>query len=403
MEQFIARQPIFDQKGKVYAYELLFRSGLHNYFDADDQDQAAANVIANSSLLFGLNEMSGGAKVFINCTRKVLVEDFMMVLPKEQAVVEVLEHVVPDAEVIAACKRLKQQGYILALDDFVYHDNYEPLLELADIIKVDFLESPPEEQARLAKMMIPRGIRMLAEKVETHEVYEEAKKMGYQLFQGYFFARPVVISRKDIPTNKIQYLRILKDIHSDDVEFKKLAETIQSEVSLSYKLLKLINSAAFALRHKVTNILQALSLLGIREIRSWISLLSISAMADDKPAELVVSSLVRAKFCEQLATPCGLPGRNSDMFLMGLFSLLDVIMSRPIDEILQEITIEEDIQQALTGEPGTMRTILEMIVAIEKADWNQVSSLSDQLNINEQPLNKAYMDAIKWAHEIYNI
>lgn len=142
MEQFIARQPIFDQKGKVYAYELLFRSGLHNYFDADDQDQAAANVIANSSLLFGLNEMSGGAKVFINCTRKVLVEDFMMVLPKEQAVVEVLEHVVPDAEVIAACKRLKQQGYILALDDFVYHDNYEPLLELADIIKVDFLESP---------------------------------------------------------------------------------------------------------------------------------------------------------------------------------------------------------------------------------------------------------------------
>lgn len=403
MEHFIARQPIFDQKGNVYAYELLFRSGLHNYFDAADQDQAAASVIANSSLLFGLNEMSGGAKVFINCTRKVLVNDFMTVLPKHQAVVEVLEDVIPDEEVIGACRRLKQQGYILALDDFVYHDNYEPLLEIADIIKVDFLESDVDEQRRLAKMMIPRGIRMLAEKVETHEVYEQAKEMGYQLFQGYFFSRPVIISRKDIPTNKLQYLRILKDIHAEDIEFKKLAKTIQAEVSLSYKLLKLINSAAFGLRHKVTNILQALSLLGIREIRSWISLLSISAMADDKPAELVVNSLVRAKFCEHLADPCGLPGRGSDLFLMGLFSLLDVIMSRPIDEILQEITVEEDIQEALVGTAGTMRTILEMIVAIEKGDWDQVAALSEELNINEKPLNEAYMDAIKWAHEIYAI
>ncbi|NOY14575.1 MAG: HDOD domain-containing protein [Deltaproteobacteria bacterium] len=401
MEQFIARQPIFDQKGKVYAYELLFRSGLHNYFDAADQDQAAANVIANSTLLFGLNEMSGGAKVFINCTRQVLIEDFMTVLPRQQAVVEVLEHVIPDAEVIEACKRLKKQGYTLALDDFVYHHNYEPLLEIADIIKVDFLLSDTEEQARLAKMMIPRGIRMLAEKVETHEVYEQAKKMGYQLFQGYFFAKPVIISRKDIPTNKLQYLRILKDVHAKEIDFKKLAQTIQSEVSLSYKLLKLINSAAFSLRHKVTNILQALSLLGIREIRSWVSLLSISAMADDKPAELVVSSLIRAKFCEHLAGPCGLPERSSDLFLMGLFSLLDTIMSRPIETILQEITIEDDLQEALTGTPGTLHTILQMIIAIEKGDWDQVAALSEVLHIDEKPLCEAYMDAVKWAHEIY--
>ena len=403
MEHFIARQPIFDQKGKVYAYELLFRSGLHNYFDAADQDQAAASVIANSSLLFGLNEMSGGAKVFINCTRKVLVEDFMTVLPKEQAVVEVLEHVTPDANVIEACQRLKQQGYILALDDFVYQENWEPLLDIADIIKVDFLESSIAGQARLGEVMIPRGIKMLAEKVETYEVYEDAKKMGYQLFQGYFFAKPVIISRKDIPTNKVQFLRILKDIHAEDVEFKQLAETIQSEVSLSYKLLKLINSAAFALRHKVTNILQALSLLGMREIRSWVSLISVSAMADDKPAELVVSSLVRAKFCEQLAEPCGYRDRKPDLFLMGLFSLLDVIMSRPLEEILEEITIEEDIRDALLGEEGDFQTILKLILALEKGEWEQVAELSQQLDINEQLMNEAYMESIRWAHEIYNI
>jgi EAL and modified HD-GYP domain-containing signal transduction protein len=403
LEHFIARQPIFDRHGKVYAYELLFRSGLHNYFDCDDQDHAAASVIANSSLLFGLTEMTSNSKAFINCTRKVLLENYMSVLPKELAVVEILEHVEPDAEIVEACRRLKDQGYTLALDDFVYHKNYEPLLELADIIKVDFLLSDAEEQARLAQLFIPRGIKMLAEKVETYEVYEQAKKMGYQLFQGYFFARPVIISRKDIPTNKLQFLRILKDVHAEDVDFQKLAQTIQSEVSLSYKLLKLINSAAFALRHKVASILQALSLLGIQEIRSWVSLLSITQMANDKPAELVVSSLVRARFCEQAAMVCGLGGRKSDLFLMGLFSLLDVIMSRPLDEILHEITIEADVISALTGTPGGMRTVLDLIVAIERADWDQVTALSSQLQADETALCAAYMDAVKWAQEIYTL
>jgi len=403
LEHFIARQPIFDTKGRVYAYELLFRSGLHNYFDCDDQDHAAASVIANSNLLFNLDEMTGGTKAFINCTRKVLLEDLMDTLPRQLAVVEVLEDVEPDDAIIAACQRLKNQGYILALDDFVYHENFEPLLDLADIIKVDFLLSDVAEQERLAKTMIPRGIKMLAEKVETHEVYEQAKDMGYQLFQGYFFAKPVIISRKDIPTNKVQFLRILKDIHAQEVDFKKLALTIQSEVSLSYKLLKLINSAAFALRHKVTSILQALSLLGLREIRSWVSLLSIASMADDKPAELVVSSLIRARLCEQLAQPCKMGDRQSGMFLMGLFSLLDVIMSRPIDEILQEITVEKDIMEALAGNPGTLRTILDLVIAMEKGEWEQVTNLAAELQIEEQTLSTTYLDAVKWAQDIYSL
>lgn len=403
MEHFIARQPIFDTKGKVFAYELLFRSGLHNYFDCDDQDHAAASVIANSNLLFDLSEMTGRTKAFINCTRRVLLEEMMTTLPRQQAVVEILEDIEPDDKLIEACRKLKEQGYIMALDDFVYHKNFEPLLELADIIKVDFLLSDVEEQKRLAQMMIPRGIKMLAEKVETHEVYEQAKEMGYQLFQGYFFAKPVIISRKDIPTNKIQFLRILKDVHAEDVDFKKLAQTIQSEVSLSYKLLKLINSAAFALRHKVTSILQALSLLGLREIRSWVSLLSISSMADDKPAELVVSSLIRARICEQLAQPCKMGDRQSDMFLMGLFSLLDVIMSRPIDEILKEITVEDDILEALTGNSGDMKTVLDLVIAMEKGDWEQVSTLAGQLQLDEKPLSTAYFDAVKWAQDIYTM
>ncbi len=403
MEHFIARQPIFDTAGRVFAYELLFRSGLHNYFDSDNPDQAAASVIANSHLLFSLEEMTGRTKAFINCTRRVLLEDLMTTLPQQQAVVEVLEDVVPDADLIAACRRLKEKGYILALDDFVYNENYDSLLELADIVKVDFLLSPVEEQERLARQLIPRGIKMLAEKVETHEVYEQAKAMGYQLFQGYFFARPVIISRKDIPTNKIQFLRILKDVHAQDVDFKKLAQTIQSEVSLSYKLLKLINSAAFALRNRVTSILQALSLLGLQEVRSWISLLSISSMANDKPAELVVSSLIRARLCEHLATPCRLKDKQSDLFLMGLFSLLDVIMSRPLEEILEEITIDNEVRAALLGEKGKLLDILHLVIAMEKGDWDSVSTLTSAMKIEEQQLPAAYAEAVKWAQEIYSL
>ncbi len=403
MEHFIARQPIFDTKGRVYAYELLFRSGLHNYFDCDDQDHAAASVIANSNLLFDLDEMTGGTRAFINCTRRVLTEELMTTLPRQQVVVEILEDVEPDAVLIDACRNLKQQGYLLALDDFVYHKNYEPLLDLADIIKVDFLLSDVAEQERLARTMIPRGIKMLAEKVETHEVYEHARQMGYQYFQGYFFAKPVIISRKDIPTNKMQFMRILRDVHAEEVDFQKLAKTIQSEVSLSYKLLKLINSAAFALRHRVTSIVQALSLLGLKEIRSWVSLLSISFMADDKPAELINSSLIRARLCEQLALPCGLGGRKDDLFLMGLFSLLDVIMSRPIDEILSEINVEEDIVEALTGIPGTLGSILALVLAVEKGDWDRMAESAAALKIEEQRISAAYLDAVKWAQDIHAI
>ena len=403
MEHFIARQPIFDTHRRVYAYELLFRSGLKNYFDSDNQDQAAASVIANSNLLFNLTDMTGSTRAFINCTRRVLLEGLMTTLPRQQAVVEILEDIEPDEQLIKACRSLKEQGYTLALDDFVYHQNFEPLIELADIIKVDFLLSSPEQQQQLARMMIPRGIKMLAEKVETHETYEQARDMGYQLFQGYFFAKPVIVSRKDIPTNKIQFLRILKDVHAPEVDFKKLAQLIQSEVSLSYKLLKLINSAAFALRHRVTSILQALSLLGLREIRSWVSLLSISSMADDKPAELVVSSLIRARLCEQLAQPCKMGDRKSDLFLMGLFSLLDVIMSRPIEEILEEITVEDDIIEALTGTPGPMRDLLELVIAMEKGQWEDVSTLAGKLQIEEVPLSQAYLDALKWAQDIYQL
>lgn len=402
VELFIARQPIFDVKQKVYAYELLFRSGLHNYFDCDDIDHASSSVIANSFLLFGLDEMTDGHWAFLNCTRKVLVDNLATALPKKQAVIEILESVEPDAEVIEACRRLKRQGYVLALDDFVYHKDFEPLLELADIVKVDFLQSGPGERQRISTLLRRRGIRLLAEKVETQEEFEQALAMGYELFQGYFFSKPVILTRRDLPTNKLQYLRVLREIHSPEIDFQSMGRIVQSEISLSYKLLKLINSAAFGMRHKISNIVQALSLLGERELRTWVSLLSVSAMADDKPEELVLSSLIRARFCEQAAHLVGEDAQRSELFLMGLFSQLDAILDRPLIELLDEIQVSLPIHQALSGEDGIPRRLLETGIALERGRWEQLSQLAAGFAIAERDFFEIYLDAIKWAKGTYS-
>lgn len=402
VEHFIARQPIFDAAQKVQAYELLFRSGLENYFDCDDVDRASTSVIANSFLLFGIDEMTGGRRAFLNCTRKVLVEDLATALPKQHAVIEILETVEPDAEVIAACKRLKDLGYQLALDDFVYHENFEPLLDLADIVKVDFLQSGPGERQRMSSLLRRRGITMLAEKVETLEEYEQAVAMGYELFQGYFFSRPVILSRRDIPTNKLQYLRVLKEIHSPEINFQRMAQTVQNEISLSYKLLKLINSAAFGLRHKVSNVIQALSLLGEHEIRTWVSLLSVSAMADDKPVELVVNSLIRARFCDQIASLIGEEPQRSELFLMGLFSQLDAILDRPLEELLEEIRVAPLIREGLLGEAGKLHDLLDLTVALERGHWADMSRAAAALGQEEQVLSTTFLDAVKWAQQAYH-
>jgi len=196
--KFIARQPILDKRQRVYAYELLFRSSLQNYFDHSDGDQATSQVIANSFLLFGIDSITGGGKAFINFTRNLLVQDSALSLPRESTVVEILETVEPEEEVLAACRRLKKRGFLLALDDFVYHARFQPLVDLADIIKVDFMVSGPEERREMAEAFIPQGKKMLAEKVETRQEHRQALDMGYSLFQGYFFSEPILVSRKDI-------------------------------------------------------------------------------------------------------------------------------------------------------------------------------------------------------------
>lgn len=400
MEHFLARQPIHDRNGKIFGYELLFRAGLDNFFDYSDADRACSRVIANSFLLFSIEEMAGGARAFLNFTRHVLVNDFGSVLPRDYTVIEVLEDVPADAEVLAACRRLKAQGFLLALDDFVDRPEYAPLIEMVDIIKVDFLASDAAARADFAARFLPRGIRLLAEKVETLEDYQMALELGYHYFQGYYFSRPVIVSRKDIPTAKLPYLRILREVNAADIDFPKLAAAIQGEVATAFKLLRYINSAYFALRRPVISIMQALTLMGERDFKKWISLLSLAELTTDKPTELLKLSLIRGKFCEMAAPLLGFAQRAEDLFLMGLFSLLDAILDRPLDEVLTAIPMPEDTRAALLGEPGTLLTLLRLATALERGTWQDLPQLTTTLGLEEEQLAPLHVGAIQWSNQV---
>ena len=403
METFIARQPIFDTRQQVFGYELLFRSGLQNIFTHPDPNQATSKVIADSYFLMGMSALTGGKRAFINITRDVLVNEYLFLLPKESIVVEVLETVKPDVEVIAACEKLKGAGYLLAMDDFVYEEGYGPLLKVADFVKIDFLSTAAEERKSLVKRFSPLGIQFLAEKVENPEIHQEALESGYSYFQGYFFCKPTVISSQDIPAYKVHYLRILQMIHRPEIDFRKLGEIVKQEFSLSFKLLRYINSSYFGMRNKIGSILQALTLLGEKEIKKWISLVAMASMGEDKPEELVIQALIRAKFCESLAFYVGFHQRAEDLFLMGLFSLIDTILNRPLAEILKEIPIAEDVKAALLGRENRLRSVYDFILTCEKGDWENLSKQAAALGIQENRAYQIYLEALKWSYRCFKM
>lgn len=401
MDVFIARQPIFDSRQRVYGYELLFRSGLENFFQHPDPDQATSKVIVDSFFLLGLTTLTDGKRAFINITRDILLKEYIFLVPKELIVVEILETIEPDAEVIAACERLKRAGYLLAMDDFIYKDEYKPLIDLTNFIKVDFLLTGKDERSSLVQLFSPRGIHFLAEKVETQAVLQEAMETGYKYFQGYFFSKPKIISGRDIPAYKLHYFRILQEIHRSELDFRQLAEIIKQEVSLSFKLLRYINSAFFGLRCRISSIIQALALLGEKEIRNWVSLIALANMGGDKPEELVVQSIIRGKFCEFMAPHFGLARRKEDLFLMGIFSLIDAILDRPLTDIMKEIPIAQDIKNALQGERNRLRDVYEYVLASEGGDWKKLSEMVSRIRMDETVPFQLYLEAVKWGHQCF--
>lgn len=400
MQVFVARQPIFDTRRRVVAYELLFRSGMDNWFPAGtDGDHASSRVIADVLTTFNLHALTGGKKAYVNVTRRVLCEGLYSVLPPKRTVIELLETIEGDAEVVAAVRTARAAGYEIALDDFVESPTMAPLVALAHVLKVDFMATGPEERRRIRERTRHHRITLLAEKVETEADVRDAEQAGYTLFQGYFFQRPEMISRQDIPPSKLTYVRFLRELQAPTLNFDGLEGVIKHDVSLSVKLLKFLNSAAFGWCSRVTSLKQALVLLGERPFRKWASLVAVIGMTGDRPPELALVSLARAKFCETLCPLSGITGRELDAFLVGLLSALDVMMGRPLPELLTEISVSKDIDAALLRQDTPLGQVRALALAYERAQWTEVTALAQALRIPEERLPDIATASLGWAAE----
>jgi c-di-GMP-related signal transduction protein len=399
-EVFVARQPIFDRALRVYGYEILFRrSSLENFFSHPDPDEAATRVIHDSLNVFGLDVLAQDRRIFFNVTRSVLVEDLVRTLPRERTVVELLETVSPDPEVIEACRSLKAAGYTLALDDFVVYPGCEALLDLADIVKVDFLVSPSEARAEIPARYRRDGLLFLAEKVETAEDFREALELGYDLFQGYFFRRPEILAAREIPSTETNYLRLLQAAAQEPIDFGRVEEIVKHDVSLSVRLLRFLNSAFFNWRSQVTSIKQALVLLGERALRKWVALVAVTGLSADRPEELVITALLRARFCEDLAQRAGRSEDANDLFVGGLLSGLDSLLGKPLPDLLRELGVSASLRDAVLGGAGAAGSIFRLAVAYETGRWEDAAAIARSLGLDEHDLPALYRDAVAWAEQ----
>lgn len=401
VKSFIARQPIFDRNLQVIAYELLFRRGLSQAFAEEDGDRATFTVMRESFLSTGISTLTDGKRAFINCTRDLLVGEYAFLFPKESIVVEVLETVCPDDEVIEACRRLRDAGYTLALDDFVKYDPaYDPLLELAEIVKVDFIELSSADRKELAEFLKGRGVKLVAEKVEDYEEQREALEFGYDYFQGNFFSRPVIVACDHLPESKRAAMQLLRAVNEEEIDFLEVDAIVKSDLALSYGLLRYINSAFFGLRQKVRSIKQGIVLLGSRNLRKWSSLVALSYLADDQPSELVLTSLVRARMCEILAPKVGMAPQDQELFLLGMFSLIDTLLGRSMETILAGMHLGSGISDALLESTGPLSPVLTLILAYERGDWPTVEHLGHSFGVAEATLYESYYEAVDWAQHL---
>lgn len=404
MGTFLARQPILDKSLRVVGYELLHRSfeGSAGY-EAADGSAATAQVIADCLSSEDLRALVMGTTAFINFPEQTLLDGFAALLEPELVVVEVLETVSPSANVVAALQRIKEAGYRIALDDYAADARYKPLVEIADIVKIDVRATSVVAPRRYVKNLRPE-VKFLAEKVETYEEFRAAKRLGYEYFQGYFFARPSVIATKRATAYGAHLIQLMEAVQPAELDYRKIERIIRHDAALTHLLLRYVNSAIFGLRSQVSSVTQALMLIAEADVRRWASLTALCGLGSGKPRELLVLSLIRARFCEQIAQVFGLP-RAPSMFLAGLLSLLDAITDRPMEEALEGLPLDGEIKTAILGQRKgsdcVMTDVLEVVKVYEAAKWDKVAELTALTRIDPAQLAGIYTGALKWAENAF--
>lgn len=398
---FVARQPIFDIKKKVNAYELLFRSSLQSSkADFDDPDQASLSVIADGFSM--ATSLSSKKPFFINFPKNLILNESVLALPPEQCVVEILETVSVDKEILDACHNLKKNGYRLALDDYSGNPDFDSLLDIVDYVKVDVLSLSPSQLGKVVPSLKKYNTRLLAEKIEDIRLLNYCLKLGFELFQGFFFRRPLIISGRKLSTNEASRLRIFKELNNPDIEIKDLSRIIQNEAVLSYRFLKYINSAFWGFSNKISSINQAVAMQGLTNTKAWLRVNLLSDFNQTAVAtEVTALAVQRARFFELAAESTQSAPLDSDsMFLVGLFSLLDTLLCMPMQEILFYTPVNDKIKNALCGADKTVSIWLDMATLLEEGNWDSLDEIYTDLAIDPVLMAKAYSQAQEWARKL---
>lgn len=399
MDIFIARQGIYNYKEKVVAYELLYRNSMENKFSEDiDEDKATYKLIENINS-FGLDTLTDNKIAFINFTEGLIKDNFATLLPKEKVVIEILENVEANKEVLESLGKLKSEGYIIALDDLEKVNDLIKFIDYIDIVKIDFLISKKEERKKIANVCNKLGIKILAEKIESKEELSEAIKLGCQYFQGYYFSKPSIFLGKDIAVRNVSIMNILRELSKEDYDVKKVEQLMKMDVALTYKFFQFINSSYFSFLQNIESIKQSIVLIGKKELRKWLFILSVSEISTLKNDEYTKSITMRARFNELIAEEI-INVEKSSAFIVGLFSDLHLMVKEDIKDILNKLPLNKEIKDALLGKENIYKDILDLTLAYEGIDREEIFRLSKKIGLESSTLIKKYYLTLEWCNRL---
>jgi EAL and modified HD-GYP domain-containing signal transduction protein len=391
--RYVARQPIMDLRGRVHGYELLFRAGPEAAFRGDGD--FATRTMLDNTVLFGLEALTGGLPAFVNCTRESLVGNMVHVLPSSMTVLEILESIEPAPDLIDACRKLKTSGFRLALDDFTWKPKFDPLVELADYIKVDFLLTSAEERQSPLQRLRGVTVALLAEKIETQQEYKQACAEGFTLFQGYYFCRPLLLENRKIPGNQLSHIEILQLLRGDTIDLRTLSRLLKRDASLTYRLLRLVNSPMCAIRQEVRSIQAALLAVGEETFRHIAMLAIASELNAGQPMEILRMAFVRGRFCELSA---GFSGFDpTEQYLLGMLSLLPAMLHLPMKDLAASLPLRDEIREALKGADISERGLLQWLEFHEQGNWAMCDAIAWKNGLSAKELSRSYAEAVMWA------
>ena len=402
MFAYVARQPIVDTSQQLYAYELLFRDGEKNCFPNISPDEATSRILAASHLNVGLESVTNGAQAFINFHTDTLLYRFPTSLDPKNVVIEITETVDVSDDLVEACKQINSQGYRLALDDYDLEEKWQVLLPLISIIKFDITTVTDEQIREAVPLLKAHNIKLVAERVETKEQFHYYRQLGFDYFQGYFFARPEVIRHRKMSSSAVNMLELLKESTAAELNIENINTILERDVSLSYLLLRFINNPTVNKRNEITSLKHAMNFMGEQEVRKFIALLSLANLSDGQPGEILSMSLVRARFCELILVAMKDHSKPNSGFLTGMLSLIDTLMEQEMRELVNKLPLPSDVSGALCGENNHLKQCLHLATAFERGQWGIVRAIGTRFGLTQKQLHEIYISALSWAAALQN-